>query len=67
MNGIELAQQNAERDAQVRWRTRSYIENSLMGLRPIYLPQEAQEYLMEKPDAAWNDFSTRIFQRDLAF
>ena len=66
MNGIEAAQQYAKRDAQARQRRQRYIDYSLKGLRPIYLQQKAQEYLMENPNATWNDFSTRIFQRDLS-
>ena len=63
MNGIPDAQQAAERDAQAR--QRRYIEYSMKGLRRRYLQCKAQEYLME--NATWNDFSTRIIQRDLSF
>ena len=34
MNGIEAAQQNAEREAQGRQRRQRYIDYSLSGLRP---------------------------------
>ena len=44
-----------------------YIDYSLKGLRRRYLQRKAQAYLMENPNAAWNDFSTRIFQRDVSF
>ena len=44
-----------------------YIDYSLKGLRPRYLQRKAQEYLMENPNATWNDFSTRIIQRDESF
>ena len=64
MNGIEAAQQNAERDAQARKRRQRYIDYSMKGLRPRYLHRNAQEYLMENPNAIWNDFSTRIIQKD---
>ena len=66
MIGIEGAQQNAERDAQARQRQR-YINYSLKGVRPRYLQRNAQEYLMENPNATWNDLSTRIIQRDVSF
>ena len=56
MNGIEAAQQNAERDAQARERRQRYIDYSLKRLRPKYLQRRAQEYLMENPNAMWNDF-----------
>ena len=67
LNCSEAAQYNAEREAQRRQRRQSYIDYSLKGLGPKYLQQKAQEYLMENPNATWNDFSTRIIQRDLSF
>ena len=67
LNGIEAAHHNAERDAQGRQRRQRYIDYSLKGLRPRYLQRKAQEYLMENPNATWNDFSTRIIQRDVSF
>ena len=65
MNGIEAAQQNAERAAQVRQRRQRYMDYSLRGLRTRYLQRKAQEYLMERPNATWNDFCTQIIQKDL--
>ena len=67
LNGIEDAQHNAERNAQGRQRRQRYIDYSLKGIRPRYLQRKAQEYLMENPNATWNDFSTRIIQRDVSF
>ena len=67
LNGIEAAQYAAERAAQGRQRRQRYIDYSLKGLRPKYLQQKAQEYLMENPKATWNDFSARIIQRDVSF
>ena len=67
LNGIEAAHHNAERDAQGRQRRQRYIDYSLKGLRSGYLQLKAQEYLMENPTATWNDFSTRIIQRDVSF
>ena len=67
LNGIEAAQHNAERNAQGRQRRQRYIDYSLKGLRPRYLQRKAQEYLMENPNATWNDFSTRIKKRDVSF
>ena len=40
---------------------------SLKGLRLRYLQRKAQEYLMENPNATWNDFSAQIIQRDVCF
>ena len=65
LNGIEAAHHAAERDAQGRQRRQRYIDYSLKGLRPRYL--QRKEFLMEKPNAAWNDFCTRKFQRDVSF
>ena len=67
MNGIACAQQNAERDAQARQRRQRYMDYSLKGLRPRYLQRKAQEYLMEHPNATWNDFSNHIIQKDVSF
>ena len=67
LNGIEAAQHNAERNPQGRQRRQRYIDYSLKGLRPRYLQRKAQEYLMENPNATWNDFSARIIQRDVSF
>ena len=39
----------------------------MKGLRPRYLQRKAQPYLMENPNATWNDFSTRTIQRDVSF
>ena len=64
MEGIAPADHGAERADQGRQR---YIDYSLKGLRPRYLQRKAQEYLMENPNATWNDFSTRIIQRDVSF
>ena len=65
MDGIEATQQNAERAAQGRQRRQRYMDDSLRGLRPRYLQRKAQEYLMERPNATWNDFCTHIIQKDL--
>ena len=65
MNGIEAAQQNAERAAQVRQRRRRYMDYSLRGLRPRYLQRKAQEYLIERPNATWNNFCAHIIQKNL--
>ena len=67
LNGIEAAHHNAERQAEGRQRRQKYIDYSLKGLRSRYLQRKAQEYLMENPNATWNDFSTRIIQRNVSF
>ena len=65
MEGI-AGDRAAERQAQGRQIRQRYIEYTLLGLRPRYLQRKAQEYLMENPNATWNDFSTRIIQRDVS-
>ena len=67
MNGFEAAQQNAERDAQARQKRQRYLDFSLKGLRPKYFQRKAQKFLMEIPNATWNELSTQIFQRDVSF
>ena len=67
MEGIVEADRAAERQAQRRQRRQRYIHCTLRGLRPRYLQRKAQEYLMEHPNATWNDFSTRIIQRDVSY
>ena len=41
------------------------MDYSLRGLRPRYLQGKTQEYLMERPNAPWNDFCAQIIQKDL--
>ena len=65
MNAIEVAQRNAERDAQSRQKRQRYINYSLEGLRPRYLQRKAQEYLMEYPKATWSYFPIRKIQRNV--
>ena len=67
MNGSARAQQNAEQDAQARQRRQRYMDYSLRGLTPRYLQRKGQEYLMEHPNATWNDFSTHIIQKEVSF
>ena len=64
LNGIEAAHHAAEREAQRRQRRQRYIDCT-KGLRPRYLQRKAQEYLMQRPNATWNDFCAQIIQKDL--
>ena len=65
LNGIEAAHHAAEREAQGRQRRQRYIDYSLKGLRPRYLQRKAQELLLERPNATWNDFCVYIIQKGL--
>ena len=67
LNVFEATHHAAEREAQGRQRRQRYIDYWLKGLRPRYLQQKAQENLMENPTARWNNFPTRIIQRDVSF
>ena len=67
MLGIALGNQNAERIAQARQGRQGYIDYTLKGLRPQYLQQKAQEYLMEHPNATRNDFSTHLINKDVSY
>ena len=60
---IAACDQDAERAAQVRQRRQRYIDYTLKGLRPRYLQRQAQDYLMEHPNATWNEFSTDLINR----
>ena len=67
MVGIAPGEQNAERIAQARQKKQRYIDYTLKGLRPQYLQRKAQEYLVEHPNATWNDASTHLIDRDVSF
>ena len=67
MVGIAMADQNAGRSAQARQRRQRYIDYTLKGIRPRYLQRKAQEYLMEHPNATWNDFSTHLLNKDVSY
>ena len=67
MVGIAPGDQNAERTAQARQRRQRYIDYTLKGLRPRYLQRKAQEYLMEHPNATWNDFPTHLIYKDVSY
>ena len=65
INGIPIAQQNADRATQQRGQKQRYIDYNLRGLKPNYLQQKAREQLLECPNATRNDFSTHKFQEDI--
>ena len=67
MECIVEADRAAEHQAQGRQRRQRYIDYTLRGLPPRYLQRKAQEYLMEQPNANWNNISTRIIQRDVSY
>ena len=67
LNGIEAAHHAAERAAQGRQRRQRYVDYTLKGLTARYPQRNAREHLTENPNATWNDFSSRILQRDVSF
>ena len=67
MVGITPGDQNAERTAQARQRRQRCIDYTLKGLRPRYLQRKAQEYLMEHPNATWNNFSSHLINKDVSY
>ena len=67
MVGIAPGDQNAERTAQVRQRRQRYIDYTLKGLSLRYLQRKAQDYLMEHPNATWNDFSNHLINKDVSY
>ena len=64
---IALGDQNAERTTQARQKGQIYIDYTLKGLRPKFLQRKAQVYLMERPSATWNDFSTHLITTDVSY
>ena len=67
MVGVIVADQDAECTAQARQTRQRYIDYTLEGLRPRYLQRKAQEYLMEHPNATWNDFSIHLVNKDVSY
>ena len=67
MVGIAPGDQDAERTTQTRQRRQRYIDYTLKGLRPRYLQRKAQEYLLEHPNATWNDFLTHLINKDVSY
>ena len=67
MEGIVEADRAPECQTQGIQTRQRYIDYALRGLRPRYLKRKAQEYLMEYPNGTWNNFSTRIKQRDVSY
>ena len=67
VEGIAPADHGAERIAQARQRRQRYVDYSKKAPTPRYLQRKAQEYLMDNPNATWNDFSTRIIRKDVSF
>ena len=64
---VAALNQDAESTAQARQRRQRCIEYTLKWLRPRYLQRKAQEYLMEHPNATWNDFSTNLINKDVSY
>ena len=64
---IALGDQNDERTAQERQRRQRYFDYTIKGLRPRYLQRKAHEYLMEHPNATWNDFLTHLNNKDVSY
>ena len=65
--GVVAAEWGAERTAQARQRRQRHIDYTLRGLRPRYLQEKSQEYLMEHPNATWNDFSSHLINKDVSY
>ena len=67
MVGIAAAHANAESTAQARQRRQRYTDYTLKGLRPRYLQRKPQEYLIEHPNATWNNFSTHLINTGVSY
>ena len=64
---IAPGDENAERTAHGRQRIQRYIDYIIKGLRPRYSQRKAQEYLMEHPNATWNDFLTHLINKEVSY
>ena len=67
IEGTLPADNGAERTNQARRRGQRIFDHTMEGIRSRYLQRKAQENLMEKLNTTWNEFSTRINQRDVSF
>ena len=65
--GIAPNDRDAERNAQARQRRQRCIDYSLKGLRPTKLREKAHEYLMDHPNATWEQFSQEVINKDLSY
>ena len=41
------------------------MDCSIKGLRPSYLQRKVKKYLMEHPNASWNNLGTHIIKKDI--
>ena len=67
MVGIALGDQKAECTAQTRQGRLRYIDYTLRGLRLRYLERKTQEFLMEHPNATWNEFLTHLINKNVSY
>ena len=58
---------NAERDNQQNKRNANYIEFTIRGLRPTGLKRKTHEYLIEHPNATWDNFQSHITSKDVIY
>ena len=65
--GVAQNNRDAERAAQDRQRRQRCIDYSLRGLRPPKLREKAHEYLMDHPNATWEQFSQAVINKDLSY
>ena len=65
--GVAQNDGNAERAAQDRQRRQRCIDYSLRRLRPPKLREKAHGYLMDHPNATWEQFSQAVINKDLSY
>ena len=58
---------NAARAALNAQRRRKYIEFVVRGLTPNKLKNKAHQYLIEHPNATWEQFQEHVTNKDLVF
>ena len=64
--GVAQNDRNAKRAAQDRQRRQRCIDYSLRSLRHPKLREKAHEYLMDHPNATWEQFAQAVINKDLS-
>lgn len=67
LEGVAEAQHADERAAQLRQQRQRYMDYTIKGLRPMNLQRKAHEYLIEHPQATWDEFSAHLISKDLIY
>ena len=64
---IDAAANQNEKDVQQNVRNQKYIDFTIRGLTPSVLKRKAHEYLIEHPNATWDNFKDDVVNKDLIY